>query len=110
MKKPKDQVKLQVTLSRKAFEHLQKIVNKANDSFEDGHVHVSQCVEYAILHAKYSFKEIQKPNINAMKLLQNVVQEADDLSPVIEAMLKMRQDIRAKKQSKASSNNGGGTP
>ena len=99
MKKDKEQTKAQITFDSDAYSHLQKILKEANQNFEDGSVNMSDCVNFAVLNAKYNIADLQKKSIHTTKLMQNVYQELKQEDAIlVEALLKVRSEIRSKKQ------------
>jgi|GEM_PF-4122702 len=103
MSKTKNQIKVQITFDLDAHSHLLKVIKDANSSFTDGTVNMSQCVNFAVLNAKYNKLEIQKKSTNTPKLMQNIFQEAGDDEPLlVETLLKFRSDIQSKKQKVSS--------
>lgn len=107
MKKQKDQIKVQVTLSTDCHKILQKTIEQANEGFTDGLVNMSHCVEFAIRHAKFDLEKIRRNSTHTSKLLQSICAEAkEDQAALREALLRLRAELRSKRP-KAASKKGG---
>ena len=100
--------RIQVVLSQKALDELDKVLTAASADFNTGTITLSDVVSEMVLTSNIDIKDLRIKHTNVRKYLKNLAQDENtDLDSALKTLLELKSQL-SKKQLKLSKMNDGG--
>ncbi len=99
--------RIQVVLSQKALDELDKVLTAASADFNTGTITLSDVVSEMVLTSNIDIKDLRIKHTNVRKYLKNLAQDENtDLDSALKTLLELKSQL-SKKQLKLSKMNDG---
>ncbi len=99
--------RIQVVLSQKALDELDKVLTAASTDFNTGTITLSDVVSEMVLSSNIDIKDLRIKHTNIRKYLKNLAQDENtDLDSALKTLLELKSQL-SKKQLKLSKINDG---
>ncbi len=99
--------RIQVVLSQKALDELDKVLTAASADFNTGTITLSDVVSEMVLTSNIDIKELRIKHTNIRKYLKNLAQDENtDLDSALKTLIELKSQL-SKKQLKLSKMNDG---